>query len=89
MRSVHPTPHRLLVGFAALAGLVMLLAYARGRARVTPPAHLGLGPWAANPSLFFLIVPFPGARSECAWALFGAGSAELREHGGPCLRPGL
>lgn len=51
-----------------------LLANARGRARVTPGAPLGLGQRAANPSLFFLIVRFPGARSERAWALFGLGA---------------
>lgn len=80
-------PHRLLVGFAALAGLVALLANARGRTRVTPSAHLGLGRRAANPSLFFLIVRFPGTRSECAWALFGAGSWERGAHAGPSLAP--
>lgn len=82
-------PHRLLVGFAALAGLVALLAYARGRDRVTPPAHLGLGRWAANPSLFSLIVRFPGAGRECAWAVLGAGRADLGAYAEPRLEPGV
>ena len=44
-----------------------------------------VGRRAANPSLFFLIDRFPGARSEGNWAPFGARSAEHRAHEGLCL----
>lgn len=52
------------MGFAALTGLVALLANARGCTPVTPPAHLGLGRRTVNPSFVFPNCPLPGSQER-------------------------
>lgn len=77
-------PGGLGVDFEALTELVVLLAQARGRARVTPRVHLGLSWSEGRKPKFVPIVRFPGGRRKCAWAPFGAGSAERGAHPGTC-----
>lgn len=79
------------MGFAALTGLVALLANARGRTPVTPPAHLGLGRRTVNPSFVFPNCPLPGSQERVC--LGSPGSRELGAqsgaHAGPSLCPAV